>query len=110
MKIEYNLHSLQKRLLSLIIIVCIVFGSLFVRLFYLQVVNASTLQQKAESQWTRDLPITAERGLIYDCNGVALAVSYTTYNVYTRYREIKDLNEVALFLARTLSIDVKPNT
>lgn len=104
MRIEYNLHSLQKRLLSLIIIVCIVFGSLFVRLFYLQVVNASTLQQKAESQWTRDLPITAERGLIYDCNGVALAVSYTTYNVYTRYREIKDLNEVALFLARTLNM------
>lgn len=62
------------------------------------------MQSKAESQWTRDLPITAERGKIYDTNGASLAVSYTTYNVYTRYREIKDLNQVSLFLAKKLNM------
>lgn len=50
------------------------------------------------------MPITAERGKIYDANGAALAVSYTTYNVYTRYREIKDVNQVALFLAKKLNM------
>ncbi|MBQ7884979.1 MAG: PASTA domain-containing protein [Clostridia bacterium] len=74
------------------------------RLFYIQVVSAKNLQTKAESQWTRDLPITAERGKIYDTNGASLAVSYTTYNVYTRYREIKDINHVALFLAKKLNM------
>lgn len=84
-----------------------IFLLLIVRLFYIQVISASELQTKAESQWTRDLPITAERGKIYDCNGASLAVSYTTYNVYTRYKEIKDINAVALFLAKKLNMSYK---
>lgn len=104
MKHEYNLYSLRKRILATACLISFVFLLLFTRLFYIQIINSSTLQTKAESQWTRDLPITAERGKIYDTNGAALAVSYTTYNVYTRYREIKDLNQVALFLAKKLNI------
>lgn len=34
-------------------------------------------------------------------------MSYTTYNVYTRYKEIKDLNAVALFLAKKLNMSYK---
>ena len=67
-------------------------------------ITSANLQQKAENQWTRDLPITAERGKIFDKNGVSLAVSYTTYNVYTRYREIQDLNKTALFLSKKLNM------
>ncbi|MBQ9786414.1 MAG: stage V sporulation protein D, partial [Clostridia bacterium] len=70
----------------------------------MQVIKAKALQLKAESQWTRDLPITAERGKIFDRNGATLAVSYTTYNVYTRYREIKDINDVALYLSKILNM------
>lgn len=104
MKHEYNLYSLRKRILALVCLISFVFLLLFSRLFYIQVINSANLQAKAESQWTRDLPITAERGKIYDTNGAALAVSYTTYNVYTRYREIKDINQVALFLAKKLNM------
>ena len=107
MQQEYNLFSLRKRILALICAISFIFLLLVSRLFYLQVVCASELQTKAESQWTRDLPITAERGKIYDTNGAALAVSYTTYNVYTRYREIKDINQVALFLAKKLNMSYK---
>lgn len=104
MKHEYNLFSLRKRILAIACLISFVFLLLISRLFYIQVINAKTLQSKAESQWTRDLPITAERGKIYDTNGASLAVSYTTYNVYTRYREIKDLNQVSLFLAKKLNM------
>ena len=104
MKHEYTLYSLRKRILALVCLISFVFLLLFSRLFYIQVINSANLQAKAESQWTRDLPITAERGKIYDTNGAALAVSYTTYNVYTRYREIKDINQVALFLAKKLNM------
>ena len=101
---EYSLYSLQKRILALVCIISFIFLFLFGRLFYIQVVCSAKLQSKAESQWTRDLPITAERGKILDKNGAALAVSYTTYNVYTRYREIKDLNTVSTFLSKELNM------
>lgn len=104
MKQEYTLYSLRKRILAIVCLISFIFLLLFARLFYIQVINSKDLQQKAESQWTRDLPITAERGIIYDKNGAALAVSYTTYNVYTRYREINDLTKTANFLASKLDM------
>ncbi len=103
----HSLYSLRKRIIACVIAISFIFLLLVARLFHIQVINANSLQAKAESQWTRDLPITAERGKIYDSNGASLAVSYTTYNVYTRYKEIKDLNAVALFLAKTLNMSYK---
>ena len=70
----------------------------------MQVFNGSFLQKKAYDQWTRDLPITAERGKIYDINGATLAVSFTTYDVYVRGREIKDTAQVASFLSKKLNM------
>ena len=101
----YTLHSLQKRILSIILIVSFLFCSLIIRLFVVQIINGSSLQQKATSQWTRDIPIVAPRGKILDRNGSALAVSYTTYNVYSRGREIVDASSVANFLSKKLNIE-----
>lgn len=74
------------------------------RLFLVQVINSETLQNKAEDQWTRSLPIVAERGKITDTNGASLAVSYTTYNIYTRAKEIKNPVDTANILSTTLNI------
>ena len=101
---DYSLFSLQKRILAIICLISFIFLFLASRLFYIQVIKAKDLQILAESQWTRDLPITAERGKIYDKNGATLAVSYATYNVYTRYREIKDINTASVFLAKELNM------
>ena len=79
------------------------FVILFGRLFFLQVVEAKYLQQKAEEQWTRDLPINAERGTIYDRNGIALAVSYTTYDIFVRHSNVEDEEAVAKLLSKKLS-------
>ena len=72
---------MQKRLLAILMLLISIFIFLFGRLFYLQVFKAEFLQNMALEQWTRDLPINAERGTIYDRNGVVLAVSYTTYDI-----------------------------
>lgn len=107
LKLEYNLYSLRKRIFATICTISFIFLLLVTRLFYIQIIKSSSLQKKALSQWTRDLPITAQRGKVYDTNGASLAVSYTTYNVYTRYKEIKDLNNTALFLAKKLNMSYK---
>lgn len=89
----------------MILLISSIFIALSCRLFYLQVFQSKFLQAKAESQWTRDLPINAERGTIYDRNGVALAVSYTTYDIYVRHSNVKDEIAVAKLLSSKLSID-----
>lgn len=49
-----------------------------------QIVNADELTEKAIQQQTRDIPIAAKRGTIYDRNGKELASSITCYSVWVR--------------------------
>ena len=102
---KFNLHSQQKRILALILLVSFIFCVLLIRLGVVQLINGKWLQSKAADQWTRDLPLKAERGKIYDITGSSLAVSYTTYNVYTRAREIDKPEETATFLSSTLGLN-----
>lgn len=102
---NYNIFTLQKRLLVLIMLITFVFLALSCRLFYIQVINAETLVKRAEEQWTRDLPINAKRGTIYDRNGVALALSYTSFNVYVRAIQVKDATKVTKLLTETFNLD-----
>lgn len=73
----------------------------------MQIINGKSLQQKATSQWTRDISIVAPRGDITDKNGNVLSVSYTTYSLYARAREVKNPTEVATFLAGVLGKSFK---
>ncbi|MBQ3494906.1 MAG: PASTA domain-containing protein [Clostridia bacterium] len=101
---EYDTHSIRKRISALIVAVSFIFFALVIRLFYIEVISSARLQNLAYSQWTRDLPITAERGKIYDRGGATLAVSLSSYNLYSRGREIKDINKVASYLAKKLDM------
>ena len=86
-------------------LISLLFCALGVRLFIIQIINGKNLQSKATSQWTRDLAIIAPRGTIYDRTGSTLAVSYTTYNVYARAREIKEKDKIAEYLSSKLDIN-----
>ena len=105
MENKFNIKLLKKRVLIFSIILIIIFVAIISRLLYIQVLKGGYLQAKAIDQWTRDLPLTAERGNIYDCNGSTLAVSYTSYNLYVRAREINNAAEVASFLSQKLNLD-----
>ena len=74
-------------------------------MFVLQIINGQSLQLRATDQWTRDLKIVAPRGTIYDRTGASLAVSYTTYNVFVRGREVKSATTVASHLSNILGLD-----
>lgn len=100
----FTLYSFKKRILAVFLVISFVFCSLFVRLFVIQIINGKQLQSKATDQWTRDLSIIAPRGTIYDRTGSALAVSYTTYNIYVRGREVKEPSVVALHLSEILEL------
>lgn len=105
MKIFHSTLSVQKRLLASLVLVISLFLLLFGRLIYLQVISAKKLQSRAEEQWTRDLPLSATRGTIKDRNGVTLAVSYTSFDVYVRASNIDEPEKVAQVLSQILDVD-----
>ena len=87
--------------LILILLAC----ALGVRLFIVQIINGKDMQIRALDQWTRDLSLVAPRGNIYYSTCDTLAVSYTTYNVYVRGREVVDASLTAEKLSNLLDLN-----
>ncbi len=75
------------------------------RLAFIQIINSAEYQQKAMEQWTRDIPIKSERGIIYDRNMKKMAVSATAYEIYVRPAMVKDKESVADALSEVLGMD-----
>ena len=59
------------------------------------------MTDKAFGQWTRGLPMRAERGEIVTSDGVTLASSYDVFTVYVRPVETEDVKETARAIAET---------
>lgn len=101
----YNLSNLQKRFVAIILTIIVIFFALISRVFYLQIINGKKLQFKAAEQWLRGLPLSSRRGEILDCNGVSLATTITTYDVYVRARNVKEPTILANKISELLQID-----
>ncbi|MBE5735659.1 MAG: hypothetical protein E7361_04370 [Clostridiales bacterium] len=98
-------HNLQKKLLGIFLLVTFIFILIAFRLAYLQLIKSGWLKDMANNQWTRSLPIEAKRGDIQDRNGVALATSYSSYDVYVRPSMIDSVEEVSIALSTCLHMD-----
>ena len=104
MKTNFSLLSIHKRLMTAIVVIAFIFLALFGRLIFVQIINGQNYSARAVDQWTRDLPLEAQRGTIYDRNGTPLAVCQTTYNVYVRPNAVTDASYVAKVLSNVLGI------
>jgi len=67
---------------------CLVFVGLLFRVVYLQVDKSDLLIDKADSRSLRDKTIVTHRGLIFDRNGVELAVSIPVKSVWMDVTEV----------------------
>ena len=81
------------------------FCFLCARFFYVQVIWSEELGYRALDQWTREIPITPQRGKITDRNGVLLADNSTAYTVYARSNAVKDKESTAGLLANALGLE-----
>lgn len=104
-KTFYNLHSIQRRFLASILIICILFVALLFRVFYLQIIDGKHLQALAAEEWLRGLPLSSKRGEIIDASGVSLATTVTTYDVYVRARNVTEPTTLASKIHELLGID-----
>lgn len=71
----------------------------------MQVVWSGELGYRALDQWTREIPIVAERGKITDRNGIVLADNTTAYTVFARSNAVKDKAKTAALLSEALDVD-----
>lgn len=74
----------------LAIMVTALFAVLLIRILVLQTVEYDRYQQKVIDQITTQTEVTANRGTIYDRNGVALATNITTYRIFVSPKSISD--------------------
>ena len=74
------------------------------RFFYIQVIWQDDLNARALDQWTREIPVSAGRGNIYDANGELLAGSVAAYSVYARASAVSDVEGGAQLLSAALGL------
>lgn len=77
-----ELQRARRRQMLVFLLVCAGMLGLLGRLYYWQVLQGPKLAQLANDEHTKDLPLAAPRGLIYDANGHILATNVIRDDVY----------------------------
>lgn len=95
---------MDERLKIFVIGVLIVFIVIILKVFYIQVFDYEKLSKLASSLWSRNLPIEADRGIIYDRNGIVLADNITTTSLVLIPNQIKDKRKTCEKLASILNV------
>ena len=97
-----NIHE-RIRFIFLVSIVILV--AIIIKVFYIQVFAYEKLNTLAESLWSRELPIKADRGEIVDRNGEILATNVTTVSLVVVPGQIDDPERMAKDLSDILGTD-----
>ncbi len=97
-----NIHT---RIKIIILITTIMFLIIIGKVFYIQVIDYKKLNKYATNLWSRNLPLAANRGVIYDRNGIELAGNITTTSLVIIPNQIEDKEKVAKDLSQILNVD-----
>lgn len=103
-KANVSLTVLRKRLFAVIAAITFLFCLFLGRFFYVQLVWERELIARAVDQWTRELPVSPERGNIFDANGELLAGNTAAYTLYARANAVKDAEKTARALSSLLPL------
>ena len=96
-----NIHT---RIKIIILVTIFLFIVIIGKVFYIQVINYKKLNKYATSLWSRNLPLAANRGTIYDRNGIELAGNITTTSLVLIPNQIGDKEKVAKDLSEILNV------
>ena len=98
-----NVHvRIKIMFLAIVFLFLLIIG----KVFYIQVISYKKLNGYASSLWSRNLPVEANRGIIYDINGTILADNITTTSLVLIPNQIRDKEGTASALAGILGVSV----
>lgn len=96
-----HIHSRIKIVLTAILFAFII---IICKVFYIQVIDYKKINKNANNLWSRNLPIKADRGIIYDRNGTVLADNITTTSLVVVPNQIKNKTLTAEKLSTILGV------
>ena len=96
-------NQMRKKLLFIRFVLFSLLVAVFGKLAYSQTLLNDNLQKLANDLWERSFPIEAPRGIIYDRNGIALAINLPVMSVAVIPFQVEDSDYVATNLARILN-------
>lgn len=108
MKLSTPSIANKKRLVFLLFVVSFILFGLIFRIGWIQIVDGEKYRQLAHMQQTRDIPIPAKRGIVFDRKGKELAISASTSTVWARPAEVErsgKVDEISKELASILQQD-----
>src|SRR6185503_4856006 len=101
---EQEVHQFRLRIGIAGFAVLVAFGLLAVRFLYLQLVQHDVYQAKAEDNRISVVPVTPNRGLIVDRNGVVIARNYSGYTLEIFPRRVRNMERLIDQLAELVEI------
>ena len=78
----------NKHIVWIFLLIMVVVGAIFVKLFFAQIVYGSERENMALNSRLKELTMQPNRGIIYDAKGNALAISIECYSVYITPKNI----------------------
>jgi penicillin-binding protein 2 len=103
---QQEVDLFRSRVVVAALVVLAAFAALAARFVWLQVIKHDELHQRAEAQRTALVPVTANRGLIHDRNGIVIAENFSAYTLEINPRQVGDVAAVVDELATV--VDIQP--
>ena len=87
-------NKVLKRSTAVGIFIALILGLLCFRILFIQIFDFEEYEQKVIDQITQTTPVGADRGKIYDANGVVLATNITTYRLFIVHPQLCDITNI----------------
>src|SRR5712671_2384882 len=101
---ERELQEFRLRIGVAAIAVLVAFGLLGARFVFLQLVQHEAYRAKAEENRISLVPVSPNRGLVLDRNGVVLARNYSAYTLEIAPRKVRNMERVIDQLSELVDI------
>ena len=98
------IKKIDERVRAFFLILVFLLIVIILRVIYIQIIEYSKLNEKANDLWSRNLPLSADRGLILDRNGEILADNITTTSLVLIPSQLENKEEVSFNLSRILNV------
>ncbi|KJJ84558.1 stage V sporulation protein D [Candidatus Omnitrophus magneticus] len=101
----YNLQGARTRQYLILLFFLSAFIAIFLKLFYLQVLNYNRFAEMADRQHNKFLEVPPKRGIIYDRFMEPFTVNIDKTSIFADPHQIVDQAEIAQILSKILQID-----
>ncbi|PKM95682.1 MAG: peptidoglycan glycosyltransferase [Firmicutes bacterium HGW-Firmicutes-1] len=95
----------RKKIVFICSVVILLLIALTIRVGYLMIFEANFLQEKAEQLHNRERSIKSKRGIIYDRNGIPIAVNQSVTRISVIHNQITEPEKVTKLLSEKLELE-----